>query len=165
MGPWAYSAIDARLGPSSHRRLLLLRVLPPHLLQVLRPDENLARLGALAGAEDPVLLHHVDEARGLRIAEAHAALEERDGPRALADHEPHAVPVEVVALGAVTAGSARVVVGRQLDFLVHGAALLAQELADGFDLLVGDPGSVHARQLVGPRRHEDHVAAAEELLA
>src|SRR2546422_6965984 len=32
----------------------------------------------------------------------------RDGPRALADHEPHTVPVEVVALGAVTARSARV---------------------------------------------------------
>src|SRR5262245_14277634 len=67
MGPWAYSAIDARLGPSSHRRLLLPRVLPPHLLQVLRPDEDLARLGALAGAAksiNPALLHHVDEVRG-----------------------------------------------------------------------------------------------------
>src|SRR5262245_17313225 len=50
---------------------LLRRTLPPGLLQVLRPDEDLARLGALAGAAmsiNPVLLHHVDEARGLRIA-------------------------------------------------------------------------------------------------
>src|SRR5262249_59372389 len=114
------------------------------------PDEDLARLGTLAGANDPVLLHHVDEARGLRIAEAHAALEERDRSLALADDEADAVPVEVVALGLVAALGAGTVVGRQLDFLVHGRALLAQELADGLDLLVGDPGAMDTCQLVGP---------------
>src|SRR5438094_9322856 len=97
-------------------------LLPPDLLQVVGPHEDLARLGALAGANDPVLLHHVDEARGLRIAQAHAALEERDGPRPLADDEAHAVPVEVVTLGALGARSARAVVGRELHGLVRSAA-------------------------------------------
>src|SRR6185436_3461908 len=119
--------------------------------------------GALAGADDPVLLHHVDEARGLRIAEAHAALQERDGPLALADDQPHTVPVEIVALGAI-ATSAAVGIGRQHDLLVDGLALLAQELADALDLLVGDPRAVHAHLLVGPRRHVDHVAPPEQLL-
>src|SRR5438093_12103238 len=47
--------------------------------QELGAHEDLAGLGALPGADDPVLLHHVDEAGGLRIAQAHAALQERDG--------------------------------------------------------------------------------------
>src|SRR5438045_5046807 len=76
------------------------RISAPRFGQELRAHQDLARLGALAGADDPVLLHHVDEARGLGIAEAHAALQERDGPLPLADDQPHAVPVEIVAVGA-----------------------------------------------------------------
>src|SRR5262245_48813970 len=68
----------------------------PHLRQELGSLEDLAGLGALAGADDAVLLHHVDEARGLRVAQAHAALEKRDRGLALAHDEAHAVPVEVV---------------------------------------------------------------------
>src|SRR5262245_65801204 len=69
----------------------------------LRAYQDLAGLGALARTDDPVLLHHVDEAGGLRIAEAHAPLQERDRRLSLADDQAHAVPVEVVALGAAVA--------------------------------------------------------------
>src|SRR5262249_33369102 len=73
------------------------------LCEVLRANEDLARLGAVAGAEDAILLHHVDEARRLRIAEPHAALQKRDRALALADDEVDGVPVEVIAIFGVAA--------------------------------------------------------------
>src|SRR5690349_7429172 len=71
--------------------------------EVLGADQDLARLGAVAGAKDAVLLHHVDEARGLRIPQPHTALQERDRALALADDEVHRVPVEIVAVLGVAA--------------------------------------------------------------
>src|SRR5919106_5962737 len=82
------------------------------LLQILRSDQDLAGLGALARADDPVLLHHVDEAGGLRVAQAHPPLQKGNRRRPLADHEPYAVPVELVALRAVPAVAARAAVHR-----------------------------------------------------
>src|SRR5215467_4299219 len=130
--------------------------------EVFGADEYLPGLRPLAGADDVVLLHHVDEARGLGIAEAEPPLQKRDGRRALGDDEVHRVPVDVVTLGA---SAAPVLLHHgQLDLLVHRGALLAQELADGLHLVVGDPAAVHPRLARGARRHEDHVPAAEELL-
>src|SRR5215831_14915604 len=111
--------------------------------EVLGSDEDLARLGALAGPDDVVLLHHVDEARSLRIAEAEAPLQERDGRGTLGDDEVHRVPVDVVALPAAT--PTVLLHHGQLDLLVDRRALLAQELADGLDLVVGDPAAVYPR--------------------
>src|SRR5438477_7034668 len=91
------------------------RISAPRFGQEFRAHQDLARLGALAGADDPVLLHHVDEARGLGIAEAHAALQERDGPLPLADDQAHAVPVEVVAVGAAVALVTASGLRRQVD--------------------------------------------------
>src|SRR6266545_4313833 len=142
----ARSPTSARAGAS--RRTFTTACLPAGLGQELGADEDLARLGALAGSDNPVLLHHVDEPRGLRVAETHAALQERDRSLPLADDEAHAVPVEVVALGAAAA-----TLGGEHDLFVHGRALLPQEFADGLDLVVGDPGAVHAHLLVGARRH------------
>src|SRR5713101_1753284 len=81
----------------------LPRISPACLGEELGADQDLARLGPLSLADDPILLHHVDEAGRLRVAQAHAPLQERDGRLPLADDEPHAVPVEVVALGAALA--------------------------------------------------------------
>src|SRR5205814_6623102 len=114
---------SASAAPATHARTS-----PPRFGEKLRSDEDLPRLGALAGADDPVLLHHVDEPGGLRIAEAHAPLQERDRPLPLADDQPHAVPVEIVAVGAAVAVVAAVGVRRQMNFLVDRRALLAQEL-------------------------------------
>src|SRR5215831_6109209 len=111
--------------------------------EVLGSDEDLARLRALAGPDDVVLLHHVDEARSLRIAEAEAPLQERDGRGTLGDDEVHRVPVDVVALPAAT--PTVLLHHGQLDLLVDRRALLAQELADGLDLVVGDPAAVYPR--------------------
>src|SRR6185437_7836840 len=69
---------------------------PP--LEVFGADEDLARLGPLPGPDDAVLLHHVDEARRLWIAETEPALQEGDRPRPLGDDEPYRVPVHVVAV-------------------------------------------------------------------
>src|SRR5439155_1885235 len=88
--------------------------------EVLGADQYLARLGAVARADDPVLLHHVDETRGLRVAQAHAALQERDRRLALADDEVHGVPVEVVALGGLRLR--RLPLGGEHDLLVHRGA-------------------------------------------
>src|SRR5438105_8056950 len=77
------------------------KLYPPRAARALRAagffpvfgaDEDLARLCALPRTDDAVLLHHVDEARGLRIAEARATLQERDPRRAPTDAQPHAVP-------------------------------------------------------------------------
>src|SRR6266581_1864123 len=70
----------------------------PSLREVLRPDQDLPRLGPLAGTDDPVLLHHVDEACGLGVAQAQPALDEGDGGGALGDDEVHGVPVHVVTV-------------------------------------------------------------------
>src|SRR6266542_330905 len=135
--------------------------LPP-LRQVLRPHQDLPRLGSVAGTDDPVLLHHVDEARGLGIAEAEPPLEEGDGGGALGDDEVHGVPVHVVAVLALAAREGPLLV--QLHLLVHRRALSSQKLADRLDLVVGDPGAVHAHLARAAGRHEDHVAAPQELL-
>ena len=75
----------------------------------------------------------------------------------------HRVPVEIVAVRGVPAlGGLRL--RRQHDLLVDRGPLRPQEFAHRLDLLVGDPGAVHAQLLVGPGRHVDHVAATEELL-
>src|SRR5881409_1157908 len=155
----AASASPRSAPPTTHRRTSASR-----FGEELRTHEDLPRLCPLAGADDPVLFHHVDEAGRLWVAQAHAALQERDRRLALADDEPHAVPVEVVAIGAAVAPGVGVALRRQVHFLVDRGALRAQELADALDLLVGQPRAVHAHLLVGARGDVDHVAASEELL-
>src|SRR5438445_4220666 len=136
--------------------------LPP-LGEILRSHQDLARLGAVARPDDPVLLHHIDESGRLGIAEAEAALQEGDRRLPLADHQLDRVPVDLVALGGAPL-AVRAAVGRERDLLVHRGALGAEEVADRLDLVVGDPGAVHAELPRGTRRHEDHIAPAQELL-
>src|SRR4029079_2819910 len=95
------------------------------LREIFGADQDLARLGAAARPDDTVLLHHVDEARRLRISQTHAALQERDRGLALPDHQVHGVPVEVVPVGVGAGGD--FLFGRQHDLLVDRGALLAQE--------------------------------------
>src|SRR5262249_6328442 len=121
-----------RLAPPTPWRPTLLRardagrLVPSAPGPIFPADADLARLGAVTGTEDPVLLHHVDEARGFRISQPHAPLQERDRPLALADDEVDGVPVEIVAIFRVAAFDA-FGLGRQHDLLVHRGALRAQE--------------------------------------
>src|SRR5215471_4989379 len=95
--------------------------------EVFGADEDLPRLRPLAGADDMVLLHHVDEARGLRIAETEPPLQERDGRRTLGDDEVHRVPVDVVALAAVAfEDGARVHLGGHLKGDARGEVPLEE---------------------------------------
>src|SRR6185369_2360742 len=91
------------------------RTSAPRFGEELRAYEDLARLGALAGADDPVLLHHVDEPGGLGIAEAHAPLQERDRRLPLADDQPHTIPVEIVPVGAALTPVPAVGLRRQVN--------------------------------------------------
>src|SRR5205085_7434691 len=129
-------SIAARAAPCSASSCRPRSGLAPALRQVLRAHQDFARLGAVTGAEDAVLLHHVDEARRFGIAEAHTALQKRDRALPLADDELYGVPVQVVAVrGVATLAAPRL--GRQDDLLVDGRALRAQELAARLHLVVG----------------------------
>ena len=63
-------------GAASLGRILLIGAVQLHFGPPLGGDEHLARLAALEGADDAALLHLVDDARGARVAELEAALEQ-----------------------------------------------------------------------------------------
>src|SRR6185436_20508483 len=77
---------DASFRPLVHR-----------LVVILRP-QDLARLGAVRGADDAVALHHVDEPSGPAEAHAEPALDHAGGGLAVLDHEAHGVVEELVAV-------------------------------------------------------------------
>src|SRR5205823_12084523 len=112
--PPSRAARGGRAAPARSASLAPLR-------EVLGADQDLAGLGALAGTDDAILFHHVDEARGLGVAEAEAPLEKGDRSGALGDHEGDRVPVDVVPV--LVAAAARFGDRGQSDLLVDRRAL------------------------------------------
>src|ERR1035438_5164896 len=74
--------------------------------------EDFAGLGAVGGADQAVVLHHVDEMGGAAVADAQAALEERGAGLAELEDETDGVVEEVVVLlaGFAVGGGVGVVV-------------------------------------------------------
>src|SRR5581483_528243 len=133
--------------------------------EVLRPHQDLPRLRAVAGADDAVLLHEIDEPGGLRVAESHPPLDEADRGLLLAHDQLDRAPVGVVALRLAAALVAALLPHRlEQALLVHGLPLRAQEAHHLADLGLGHPGPVDAPGARRPRGHEEHVAPPEELL-
>src|SRR3981189_2970606 len=115
--------------------------------------QDLAGLGAVRRADDAVLLHEVDEARGAPVANSQAALQcGGRGPARIADHA-NRVLVEIVvnifsALGIAfgrTFGLAVLILWRREElFLVLRLGLLAPEIAYGGDLIFAHQRAVNA---------------------
>src|SRR6185437_1785584 len=72
------SSTKSDAGPKSGLATTEPRLLARRLIDLAHPVaflENFARLGAVGRADDAVLLHEIDQARGTAIADAQAALQ------------------------------------------------------------------------------------------
>ena len=114
-------------------------------------------------------MEDVHDAGGAIVAELEAALEHRHrGATGLLDDRPALRDQRVFAFLALAAFFAAF--GAVLDGLddVLGelglTVLLGEELDDGGDFLLADEGALHAVERGAARRHEEHVAAADERL-
>src|SRR4029453_2499298 len=83
--------------------------------QILGADQDLPRLGPVAGPDDAILLHEVDEARGFRVPEPHPALDEADRGLLLAHDQLDGAPIDVVAIVLAAAAVAAPLVANGLD--------------------------------------------------
>src|SRR5262249_56881730 len=115
------------------------------LLELLeRRAVHLASMAALEVAEDAVGGHEVDQARGARVADREAPLQQRRRPALRLDDELRGLLVELVLRGRVLALRGRAL----LDQLARelGRAVLLEELDHRLDLLVGHRAALPARE-------------------
>src|SRR5262249_20703980 len=128
--------------------------------------QDLTRLGPVTGPDDAVLLHEVDEAGRLRVAEPHPSLDEADRRLLLTHDQLDGAPVDVVALRLAAASVHAALLADRLHeaFLEHRLALLLEEAHHLADLRLRDPRAVDADRARRAGRHEEHVAAADQLL-
>src|SRR3954464_10995888 len=145
---------------------------PPLLMPSDRPplgiDQNLAAADMVGGADDAVLLHPLDQPRGIVVADAELALEVGGRGLLALRYRLHRLAVEL-RLGIVLAGRLTLehvaavlrFLGDRLD--IFGPALRLPEFGDGANLLVGDERAVDPGDLLAAG-HVEHVALAEQLL-
>src|ERR1019366_1300564 len=118
------------------------RLLPAAVYSsAIQINQNVARLGAFAGADDAAAFQFVHDARGAGVTEAQAALEQRHAGLLFAADDLDALLDEVFVL--VNAGfvfKTRRGLGKlPVDFqVVVRFALLGDELDNAVDFLVGD---------------------------
>src|ERR1035437_4625605 len=129
--------------------------------------QNFARLGALAGADDATAFEFVHDARGPGVAEAQAALHERDAGFLFAADDLDALLDEfLVLVNAAFDVGVRAGLGQLLvDFhLVTRFALLGNEVNDVLQFLVSDERTLRAFQIAGTGWQIKHVAFAEQFI-
>src|SRR5205814_4929777 len=117
------------------------------IVELLHPGpifQNLAGLGTVRWADDAVLLHKVDQARGPPVTDSQAALQRGSGSAAGIANHADGVLVEIVvdilaALGIAfgrSLGLAVLILRRREElFLVLRLSLLTPEVAYGGDLI------------------------------
>ena len=121
------------------------------------------------GRDDPAPLEHVDQAAGPRVADAEAALEERDGRGLGGDDDLDRAVEQRVLVRVELAVVGVAVVGEHLRCLQEGLvdlllALDAGLLDDQGDLVLGDERALDALEARGAERLVEHVALAEQAL-
>src|SRR5436190_19937208 len=130
-------------------------------------DQHLAPADMVGLADQPILLHPLDQPRCAIIADAKLALEVAGrGLLALGD-DLDRLAVEL-GLGIVFADRLAVeqiaavlgLFGHRVDIV--GMTLLAPMVGDGADLLIADEGAMNADDLLAAG-HVEHVALAEQL--
>src|SRR5262249_29946693 len=139
-----------------------LRTCPRH--------ENLALPGCVRCGNDPFLLHALDQARCLVVADLKTALHIARGHLLVAQNDLDRVIVEVVARAALEATLAGAIaatafvlglLGDAID--IFGCALGLEMANDLLDLVLGDEGRVKAADAPAAG-HVEHVALTEQLL-
>src|SRR5688572_19079262 len=154
-------AIAARLFPAF---TALRRRSSGDRADVVVADKDVAAAGVVRGADQAVPLHALDEIGGTIVADREAPLDVAGRRLAITQHDSDSAIVE--ALGAVVAavaGTCRICVVDLADTVdVTRGALCPEMGCDGFDLVVGHEGTVHAEKLAGAGTQK-HVALPEEL--
>src|SRR5687768_11053588 len=130
-------------------------------------NQNVARLGAFAGADDAAIFEFVHNAGSARIAEAQAPLQEGDTGFLFAADDIDTLLDE----GFVLFGAALGLEGGDgpgelfVDFqFVARFSLTPDEIDDRLDLLVGDEHALGANQFGRAGRQIKHVAFAQEFI-
>src|SRR5665213_3828788 len=123
-------------------------------------NQNVARLRAFAGADDAAIFQFVHDARGAGVAEAQAALHERDARLLFAADDLDAlldnflVLVNAAFVSEFSDGFGKLLV----DFrLVGGLALLGDEVNDILQFLIGNQCALGTDQFPGAGRQIEHV--------
>src|SRR5438034_9854884 len=130
-------------------------------------NQNVARFGAFAGADDAAVFQLVHDARRAGVAEAQPALKERDARLLFAADDFDALLDQVlVFVDAVFAVEAAQRFGELLvDFqFVTRFALPGDEFDDAIGLLVSDERALGADEFGGAGRQIEHVAFAEQFV-
>src|SRR5262245_54015361 len=139
-----------------------LRTCPRH--------ENLALPGCVRCGNDPFLLHALDQARCLVVADLKAALHIARRHLLVAQNDLDGLIIELIARAALEAALAGAVattafllglLGDALD--IFGRALGLEMANDLLDLVLGDEGRVKTADAAAAG-HVEHVALAEQLL-
>src|ERR1039458_3030696 len=112
-------------------------------------NQNVARLGAFAGADDAAIFQFVHDARRPRVAEAQPPLHQRDARLLFAADDFDALLDEILVLvnaafvPEIGGGLGKLLVNFQV---VVRFALLGNELDDAVDFLVGDERALGANR-------------------
>ena len=121
--------------------------------------------------DQPLFLHLLDQSCGFVIADRQFALDVGGGAFAVFDHHLHGGVIKrVFTIGIAAKAQHRVdvaffILGRPFDHAtdIVGLTELLEVVDDLFDLFVADEGAVATGDL-GPARHIEHVAHAQQLL-
>src|SRR5215472_15133252 len=132
--------------------------------QVVRDNQDIPGLGALAGADDPPALQQVHQPARLGETHPQLALEHRGGPELSVDDllSSEQQQIEVVADVGIDLPGAPL---RHRDVLAVGGLRLLAAVRDNLPgLLFRDEGVLQPQRLARPHRQEQRVALADELL-
>src|ERR1035437_7870523 len=130
-------------------------------------NQDFARLGTVALADDAAILQFVHDARGAAVTEAQAALQQRDARLLFAADDFDALLDDFLVL---VNAAFDVIVRRGFGKLfvdlrfVAGLGLPGDEAHDVLQFFVGDEGTLRAFEIRGTGRQVKHVAFAEQLV-